>query len=635
MNCLTDHNAALPAGHLHTADQAVVRVDGAELRVVRYGQFDVPLYFVHASLPEGGHRVEVTIKRHHTRAAVHPKRLGIKVDAGERRRLAFTIRDNPHLVVECDGLGYLFLAFDPLMEEPAGPGILSAVDAGIDSSSAAVQTEVLQAAIDRVSADEGLHTLLIPAGLYRTGDLHLKGDCRIHLAGGAVLKASDSVADFQELETVGSDGTRHCMINARDAANVAVTGHGHIDGNRAVLDLGRYFNGMVKLDRCRNVSFEGVVLSDSCGWNTHFYACEDVLARRVKVLNNRPLVNCINTDGINPNACRRVRIDHCLMHTGDDAVAVKSCSWRRDMHPGHEAMMQDTADITVTDLLAVNNSTTAKIGTETDSALMENITFRRIDAVRTSRLCGIDAFDNSLVRNVRFEDCHVHHFDDTMTDRRLIDLNTPAEAFREIIGKSRIFGMFALDGGTMEHILVDNIAGDTNCREAWNRPIHLDASKRTDASLPSTIRNVSIRNFSARTDGRVILTAADGCAVEDITLDGLSLDYPVLDQPDTEAARLGKSIQCSRHSPEARVAPAALVVDGVKRFALRNLKIRWPEGPPPPDWMTAHEGGTHHADRKGRNSADRFAVLWQRDSTQKSQPKISHFDLPTSELGNL
>lgn len=447
-----DHNAALPEGYLKPADQTVVKVDGQALRVVRYRQFDLPLYFVHASLPQGEHEVEVLIKRHYTQAAVHPKRLGIEVDESKRRTLRFTIHDNPHLVVECDGLGYLFLSFDPPQETPAGAGVLSANECGLHPHPHTVQTAALQAAIDRVSSDENLNTLLIPGGLYRVGDLHMKSNCRIHLESGAVLKASDSAEDFTELETQGSDGTRTCLINGRDAENISLTGHGHIDGNRAVLDLDRYFNGMVKLDRCTKVTFDGVILSDSCGWNTHFYGCQDVLAHRVKILNNRPLINCINTDGINPNACRNVRIEHCLMHTGDDAVAIKSCTWRRDMHPGHEAMLMDVSDITVTDLLAVNNSTTAKIGTETDAAVMENITFQRIDAVRTARLCGIDAFDNSLVRNVRFEDCHVHHLDDAMTDRRLIDLNAPGDAFRTIIGKSRI------DGVTLRNISSDEPA---------------------------------------------------------------------------------------------------------------------------------------------------------------------------------
>lgn len=453
---ITDHNAVLPEGFLHTADQVAVWVNGQELRVVRYRQFDVPLYFVHASLPEGNHEVEVSIRRHHTRVSVHPKRLGLNVDPGGRKQpVRFKIRDNPHLVLECDGLGYLFLAFDPLIEEPRGENVLPATDAGLKANTPEVQTTALQAAIDRVSENDNLDTLLVPPGIYRVGDIHFRSNCRIHLASGAVLKASDKAADFKELKTQGSDGTRHCLINGRDAENIALTGHGHIDGNRAVLDLERYFNGMVKLDRCKGVTFNGVVLSDSCGWNTHFYACTDVLAHRVKILNNRPLVNCINTDGINPNACRNVRIQHCMMHTGDDSVAVKSCTWRRDMHPGHEALLQDVSDITVTDLLAVNNSTTAKIGTETDAAVMENISFIRIDAVRTSRLCGIDAFDKSLVRNVRFEDCHVHQLDDVMMDRRLIDLNAPApeDAFREIIGQSRI-----------ENVTLKNISSDKPSR---------------------------------------------------------------------------------------------------------------------------------------------------------------------------
>lgn len=454
ISSIIDHNAALPGEYLHTADQAFVAVDGQDLRVVRYRHFDVPLYFVHASLPKGTHKVQIRIKRHYTKVSVHPKRHGLAVDPGGKKKpVRFTIQDNPHLVMECDGLGYVFMAFDPAQAIPQGESVLDASRHGLAPGSPAIQTKILQSAIDRVSASENLDTLLIPSGLYRTGDLHLKSNCCIHLASGAVIKASDSAFHFAEMGATGSDGSRYCLINGRDQDNLAITGHGHIDGNRAMLDLERYFNGMVKLDRCHGVTFDGIILSDSCGWNTHFYACTEVLAHRVKILNNRPLVNCINTDGINPNACQRVRIEHCMMHTGDDAVAVKSCTWRRDMYPGHEQMLQDVKDITVSDLLAVNNSTTAKIGTETDSGIMENITFRRIDAVRTGRLCGIDAFDNACVRNVLFAGCHVHHFDDAMMDRRLIDLNAPEIAFREIIGKSCI-----------ENVTLRNISSDEPAR---------------------------------------------------------------------------------------------------------------------------------------------------------------------------
>lgn len=431
MPSLLDHNAALPTGYLPTADQVIVTINHEPVRVVRYSHFDVPLYFVHVSLPEGSdHDVRVQVKRHHNTWSLHPARLGIAV-VPDQRALRFTVRDHPHLVFECDGLGYLMLAFDPPQDVPAGPGVLSAEALGIVPDASRVQTAAIQAALDRVSTTPELHTLVLPPGLYRAGDLRLPSDCRLHLASGAVLKASDRADDMGDPRLGGWDPQRACFIHAHDARHLAITGHGHIDGNRAVLDLQRYYKGLVRLVGCQHVLLDGPVLSDPCNWNTTLRNCQDVLARRLKVLNNRPLINCINTDGINPDGSSRVTIEHCLMHTGDDAVAVKS-SLRGDDLPNN------VADITVTDLLAINNSTTAKIGTETCAKVMERISFRRIDAVRTARLCGIDAFDEAHIHDVVFEDCHVHHLDDRRGDRRVIDLHAPAEAWRSIGGKSRI-----------------------------------------------------------------------------------------------------------------------------------------------------------------------------------------------------
>jgi hypothetical protein len=432
-----DHNAALPSGYLPTADQVTVQVDGIPLRVVRYSHFDVPVYFVHGSLQEGvDHDVSVTIKRYQGSCRLFPERLGIRLPRpAHKKPLVFTIRDNPYLVLESDGLGYVLLAFDPAQSEPQGTGVLRADEVGVLPDAGRVQTAAIQAAIDRVAADSALHTLVLPAGLYRAGDLHLRSHVRLHLARGAVLKASDRAADLGDPSVKGWDRDRATFIHASDCEEIAITGHGHIDGNRTVLDLEQYHKGLVRLLGCRQVRLEGPVFSDPCNWNTHLRACEEVLVRRLKVLNNRPMMVCINTDGVNPDCSRRVSIEHCLMHTGDDAVAVKSCDHG-------DGRLRDVADITVTDLLAINNSTTAKIGTETCAAVMERIRFVRIDAVRTARLCAVDAFDYAHIRDIVFEDCHVHDLDnhrpDGVATDRLIDLHASATTWRAVGGKSRI-----------------------------------------------------------------------------------------------------------------------------------------------------------------------------------------------------
>ena len=432
-----DYNALLPEGYLPTAEQLNVRVDGVPLRVVRYSHCDVPFYMVHATLrKEEEHEVEFSVKRHHGTINVLPRRHEIDVRPQQGKQPAtFRFRGNPYLVVEAEGLGYVFLAFEPPVAEPQGAGVVVASDLKVSPDPDRVQTSALQAALDFVSEDPNQHTLVLGPGLYRSGDLHLRRNCRLHLAGGAVLQASDSAADIGDPAKGGWGPQRAAFINALAVDNIAITGPGHIDGNRRVLDLQKYFRDMVSIKGCRSVRLDGPVFSSSCNWSTHLRGCDEVLVQRLKVLNNRPPIGFINTDGVNPDCCRQVTIRQCLMHTGDDAVAVKSCG-------EEDGFLGDVADITVTDLLAINNSATAKIGTETHASRMERIRFERIDAVHTARLCAIDGFDRAAISEVVFADMSLHRLDSSRpgsaSDGRLIDLHASAPTWRKIVGRSRI-----------------------------------------------------------------------------------------------------------------------------------------------------------------------------------------------------
>ncbi|MCH8475328.1 MAG: hypothetical protein LAT55_08890 [Opitutales bacterium] len=455
-NAIIDFNAQLPEGYLPTADQVLVKVEGTPLRVVRYSQCDVPFCFVHASLPENEeHEVALSIKRHHEEIRVYPSRLGIQVRPPEKKQPAtFRIHGNPYLVVETDGLGYLLLAFEPPAPDPHGPGVIAGPELGVHHDPKRVQTREIQDAMDRVSADPDLHTLMLPSGWYRAGNLSLRSNCRLHLCRGAVLQASDRADDIGDPAHGGWHHRRAAFINALSGQNISLTGPGHIDGNRSVLDNQGYYRDMVSVKGCHNLRIDGPVFSGSCNWNTHLRGCEEVEINRLKVLNNRPLVGHVNTDGVNPDCCRRVTIHHCLMHTGDDAVAVKSCGTE-------DGWLGDVADITVTDLIAINNSATAKIGTETCAARMERIRFERIDAVRTARLCVIDGFDRATISEVTFRDVQLNQFDRSRpgsgSDGRLIDLHASAPTWRKIQGRSRI-----------ENVKLQNITADERgqCRMA-------------------------------------------------------------------------------------------------------------------------------------------------------------------------
>lgn len=429
---MMDHNSFLPKTYLPTPDQLSVRIDGQPVRVIRYQHFDEPVYFVHVSCEAGPHEVEVSIHRKQHQVQLHTLESGLRMKWGPAKRfpsLLFAVSEVGQVVLTSDAIGYVCIAFDPPVSEPEGEGVLNLGDAGVHPDPLTVQTTIFQEALNTVSSSEQLTTLVVPAGVYRLGHIDLPSKCRLYLSSGAVLLASDRKADFLDPET--QDVLP--FFKARGRENLSIEGPGHIDGNRRMLFHDMYHKGLLHLSDCHRVSINGPVFSDASGWNTHLRYCEQVQVQWQKILNNRPKKKCLNTDGCNPDGCRHVRIEYCLMHTGDDAVAVKSTNCG-----GNPA---NTHDIRVRNLIAINNSSTCKVGTETMAEEMDQIHFENVYAVRTNRLIVIDAYDVAHIHDVHFQDCHVHEMESDWYLPRLVDIQAPLKAFRPVPAKATVQGV--------------------------------------------------------------------------------------------------------------------------------------------------------------------------------------------------
>ena len=88
-------------------------------------------------------------------------------------------------------------------------------------------------AINRTIAachDAGGGVVHFTAGTYLIGTIELLSRVTLQLDAGAVIKGSAALADYRQLPTA-SEGRDTALIVAVDAQNVAITGHGTIDGN--------------------------------------------------------------------------------------------------------------------------------------------------------------------------------------------------------------------------------------------------------------------------------------------------------------------------------------------------------------------------------------------------------------------
>jgi polygalacturonase len=239
----------------------------------------------------------------------------------------------------------------PQLTRPIFPARVSDIrDHGAVAGGATKNTAAIAAAI-KACAEAGGGRVLVPAGQWLTGPVHLRSKIELHLAEGAELIFSDRFEDYLPNVLVRVGGVElynySPFIYARDCTDVAITGPGRLNGNsqawwpwakketkaffemaaRGVPAEQRVFGtpeaairpNFVVFLNCRNVLMEGFTIGGGPNWTLHPVYCENVIIRRVHVLTEGP-----NNDGIDPDSCRNVLVEHCVFDTGDDCLVLKS-----------------------------------------------------------------------------------------------------------------------------------------------------------------------------------------------------------------------------------------------------------------------------------------------------------------------
>jgi polygalacturonase len=223
-------------------------------------------------------------------------------------------------------------------------------------------TAAIEKAID-ACAEAGGGRVVVPAGEFLTGPIHLKSNVDLHLAAtNSVLKFSTDPNAYLPAVFTRFEGIE-CynyspLIFAVGQKNVAVTGAGTLDGqaddstwlawkgrkgggektqtvarkrlddmnNQSVpVEQRRFGNGdylrpnFIQFQRCENVLIEGVKIRRSPMWEIHPLLCTNVTVRGVDIFSHGA-----NNDGCDPESSRDVLIEKCIFDTGDDCIAIKS-----------------------------------------------------------------------------------------------------------------------------------------------------------------------------------------------------------------------------------------------------------------------------------------------------------------------
>lgn len=213
-------------------------------------------------------------------------------------------------------------------------------------------TQAIAAAIS-ACAQAGGGRVLVPAGLWLSGPIHLRSGVELHVAPGAELRFSTNFSDYLPVVYMQRGGVR-CfnyspLIYAHRCTNIAVTGAGTLNGQGAAWwpwklktsGMKRLFAAgakgvpiaqrvfgteadavrtpFIQTIDCQNVLLEGFTLRDGPAWNIHPVTCENVIVRKVSISALGP-----NNDGIDPDSCKNVVIEDCVLDTGDDCICLKA-----------------------------------------------------------------------------------------------------------------------------------------------------------------------------------------------------------------------------------------------------------------------------------------------------------------------
>ena len=248
-------------------------------------------------------------------------------------------------------------------------------------------------------AKAGGGNVLVPAGKWLTGTIHLKSNVHLHLHAGSEIHFSDDPQDYLPVvftRWAGFEVMNYSpLIYAIDCENIAVTGPGKLFGHgkkwwewckrldeknevgphleeQVVKDipLGERLYGspgvglrpqFISPINCRNVLLEGFTVAEPGPfWTIQFIYCENVIARGLSIhTKGGP-----NTDGINLDSTRNALIEYCLLDVGDDAVCLKS-----GINEDGRRVGKPTENVVVRNVTALSSHGGMVIGSDTSGGV--------------------------------------------------------------------------------------------------------------------------------------------------------------------------------------------------------------------------------------------------------------------------
>jgi len=402
----------------------------------------------------------------------------------------------------------------------------------------------LQRALDACAAAGGGRVLVPAGGTFVAGPFALRSHVELCVESGATLLASPDLSRYsQSAFAADNRGEGSRWISADHLEQVTLCGGGTIDGNAQAF-LGpatddayavrRGANGadmrphVLTLVAVKGLRIRDLTIGNAAYWTIHLAGCDDVALSDLTVRNDQRVPN---SDGIDVDHSRRVRITNCHVESGDDAICLKNRREFADLGP--------CEDITVSNCTLSSRSCAFKIGSE-----------------------------------------NVDHIGRVVVDNCVIS------------GSNRGVGIQNRDEGTVSNVLFSNILIESHffSDNWWGKaePIYVTAYPRPDPAgsrryapgqttgRAGAVHDIFFSNVKCRSENGIYVSGETAGLVTNIFFDQVDVLL-------TKITALPGGVYDQRPAPGAGLVPgttSAFYLDRASTITLRNCSVRWGAGPP-------------------------------------------------------
>lgn len=297
----------------------------------------------------------------------------------------------------------------PTVARPSAQSVFNIQDFGAVGDGKIDDAQAIQRALDACSAAGGGRVVVPAGGTFMAGPFDLKSHVEFYVEAGARVLANPDPAVYKKsaFRATVSEGT--IWMGGENLEQVTICGGGNIDGN------GLAFMGPAAADSyelkpfdrvdprphlltlvgVKHLRLHDVTFGNAAYWTIHLAGCDDVAISDLTVLNS---LRVRNSDGIDLDHSKNVRITNCYIESGDDCICLKN---RREY-----AEFGACENITVTGCTMTSRSCAIKLGSENMDAI-RHVVFSNCIIHASNRGVGIQNRDEGSVSDVLFSNIFI------------------------------------------------------------------------------------------------------------------------------------------------------------------------------------------------------------------------------------